>query len=392
MVKFWRSLVLLSVTAVLFWFGKDVAAQLSELPQSQTVGELEIVATFEGAMPTGVTVSQQGRIFVNFPRWGDDVPFTVGEVVGNGVVPYPDAEINSDNPQLQNYLVSVQSVVVDPDNRLWILDTGRPLFKPAAYGGAKLIGVDLESNSVFKTILFPKDVALPTTYLNDVRFDLTRGKEGMAFITDSSPEGTNGIIVVDLASGKSWRKLNKHPSTLAEPNFVPIVEGKPLLNRPADGEPSYMTIGADGIAIANDGSKLYYSVLSGRHLYSVSLDALANKNFGDKKVAATVEDLGAKGASDGLESDSQGRIYITDYEHNAIRRRSPQAMAGSDETLVYDPHVLWADTLSLATDGYLYFTANQLHRQPGFHNGKDLRRKPYSLFRIAVNAQPVLLK
>ncbi len=399
MVKFWRSLVLLSVTAILFWFGKDAAAQLSELPQSQTVGELEIVATFEGAMPTGVTVSQQGRIFVNFPRWGDDVPFTVGEVVGDGVVPYPNAEINSDNSQLQNYLVSVQSVVVDPGDRLWILDTGRPLFKPVAYGGAKLIGVDLESNSVFKTILFPEDVALPTTYLNDVRFDLTRGKEGMAFITDSSPEGTNGIIVVDLASGKSWRKLNKHPSTLAEPNFVPIIEGKPLLNRPADDQPSYMTIGADGIAIAklaegiaNHGTKLYYSVLSGRRLYSVSLDALANETLDDDEVAATIEDLGAKGASDGLESDSQGRIYITDYEHNAIRRRSPQEMAGSEETLVFDPHVLWADTLSLANDGYLYFTANQLHRQPGFHNGKDLRKKPYSLFRIAVNAQPVLLK
>jgi sugar lactone lactonase YvrE len=105
-----------------------------------------------------------------------------------------------------------------------------------------------------------------------------------------------------------------------------------------------------------------------------------------------VENLGEKGASDGLESDSTGRIYITDYEHNAIRRRLPSAMAGSAETLVFDPRVLWPDTLSIASDGYLYFTANQLHRQPGFHNGNDLREKPYSLFRIAVDAQPVLLK
>jgi hypothetical protein len=32
-------------------------------------GALELVAVFDGAMPTGVTVSHQGRIFVNFPRW-----------------------------------------------------------------------------------------------------------------------------------------------------------------------------------------------------------------------------------------------------------------------------------------------------------------------------------
>ena len=42
--------------------------------------------------------------------------------------------------------------------------------------------------------------------------------------------------------------------------------------------------------------------------------------------------------------------------------------------------------------GYLYFTANQLHRQPGFHGGRDLRRKPYELLRIKVGTAPVLLR
>jgi len=38
------------------------------LPQDQTVGQLELVATFDGAMLTGVTVSRGGRIFVNLPK------------------------------------------------------------------------------------------------------------------------------------------------------------------------------------------------------------------------------------------------------------------------------------------------------------------------------------
>jgi sugar lactone lactonase YvrE len=42
-----------------------------------------------------------------------------------------------------------------------------------------------ESDGVVQTIRFPSDVALDTTYLNDIRFDLRRGEAGMAFITDS---------------------------------------------------------------------------------------------------------------------------------------------------------------------------------------------------------------
>jgi len=38
------------------------------------IGQLERVAAFDGPMPTGVMVAEGNRIFVNFPRWGDDVP------------------------------------------------------------------------------------------------------------------------------------------------------------------------------------------------------------------------------------------------------------------------------------------------------------------------------
>ncbi len=85
-------------------------------------------------------------------------------------VAYPDEASNRTDPNdPAAALVSVQSVVVDPADRLWILDTGSPMFQPTQYGGPKLVCVDLESDRVIKTILFPQNVALPTTYLNDVR-------------------------------------------------------------------------------------------------------------------------------------------------------------------------------------------------------------------------------
>lgn len=368
------------------------------LPSDEPLGVLEPVAYFNGAMPTGVTVSQKGRIFVNFPKWGDEVPFTVAEVRDGKAIAYPDDAMNQTNPHDlgadAGALVSVQSVVVDPADRLWILDTGSPMFQPTKYGGPKLVCVDLKMNQVIKKILFPQNVALPTTYLNDVRFDLRRGKEGVAYITDSAQNGPNGIIVVDLASGESWRRLNDHPSTKPEDlrTFLPIVEGQPFLVKQQENGSTKLAanMGSDGIAISATGEWLYYCPLASRKLYSVSTEALSNRSVDDQYVSQTVKDEGDKGgASDGLESDAEGRIYVTNYEHNSIMRLNPN---GEWETTVHDPRLLWPDTLSLASDGYLYVTANQLHRQARFHNGRDMRRKPYTLFRIKVNAKPVLLR
>jgi sugar lactone lactonase YvrE len=348
---------------------------------------METVATFHGAMPTGVTVSRAGRIFVNFPRWGDDVPFTVAEVIDGVAVPYPNAAINRvPKRDLTRGFVSVQSVVVDPQDRLWVVDTGSIEFQPTRPGGPKLVAIDLVTNQVIKTIIFPRDIALPTTYLNDIRFDLRRGSDGTAYITDSSERGSNAIIVVDLATGQAMRRLVDHPSVKPDPRFIPFVEGREILVR-APGEPVRpLAMGVDGIAISPGGQELYYSPLASRHLYSVSTAALADPRVNEIGVARTVRDLGEKGASDGLESDLEGRVYATQYENNAIVRRTAP---GVYETVAHSQHLLWPDTLSLAGDGYLYVIANQLHRQARFH-GRDLRQQPYGLFRVEVeDASPI---
>jgi len=368
--------------------------RLENLPAEKSVGALELVATFHGPMPTGVTVSHRGRIFVNFPKWGDDVEFTVAEVRDGETVAYPNQEINTTDMENQRAtLVSVQSVVVDPADRLWVLDTGSIMFQPTELGGPKLVCVDLETDRVVQTVLFPREVALPTSYVNDVRFDLRRGSAGMAFITDSSQNGPNGIIVVDLGSGESWRRLHDHPSTKPEPlqTFLPLVEGQPFLQRHADGSVQVgSAMGADGIAISADGERLFYCPLGSRRLYSVAIDMLVDRSHDEAAVVASVVDEGDRGgASDGLESDADGYIYSTNYEHNAILRRGRD---GLWETIAHDPRLLWPDTMSMATNGYLYVTANQLHRQARYHQGQELREKPYSLFRLHIGALPVLLR
>ncbi|QTO52186.1 L-dopachrome tautomerase-related protein [Burkholderia latens] len=352
----------------------------------RTLGVIETVATFPGAMPTGVTVTERGRIFVNFPRWGDAVPFTVGEVHDGRVVAYPNAEINrADASRPATHFLSVQSVVADGRGRLWVLDTAAPNFSEPVAGGAKLVAIDLDTNRVVKTIVFPANVMRTQTYVNDVRFDFRVGKAGVAYVTDSSLSGVGGLIVMDLDSGKAIRRLTGDVSTSADPAFVPVVEGQTLKLRDANGTSKPFSVASDGIALSADGKTLYYCPLSSRHLYSIPTAMLRDPSISDAQLAAAVTDLGEKGASDGLASDANGNIYAGDYEHDSIRRLQP---GGEWRTIVHDPRVLWPDTLSVGADGYLYFTANQLHRQPVFHGGKDEREKPYALFRVRIDAGP----
>lgn len=368
----------------------SASGSAKHLASDRPIGKIEPVFEFYDAMPTGVSVAADGRIFINFPRWGDDVPFTVGEIRNGKVVAYPDAAINTFDPARPGEtLGSVQSIVVDAANRLWILDTAAPGFSTPIAGGAKLVAVDLATNKVAKTIVLPSSTVLPTTYINDVRFDLRQGKTGIAYITDSSISGPGGIIVVDLDSGESWRKLTGHKSTSPDPAFIPVVEGERLAAREKGKPPAPFNVASDGIAVSADGATLYYCPLSSRHLYSIPTALLLDRSVPETAVADAVVDLGEKGASDGLEADDKGRIYAGDYERNSIRQRQTD---GEWKTIAHDPRILWPDTMSVASNGYLYFTANQLHRQAQFHEGQDQREKPYTLFRIKIDAGPVLLK
>ncbi len=429
----------------------SISANPPSTPADHTFGNLETVATFNGPMPQGVTVSRSNRIFVNFARWGDDIPFTVAEIVHGKAVAYPNPEVNDwpgrklPNPNAfgmtpqeeaanQTHLVSVQSVVVDAADHLWLLDTGAPLLKNTVPGGPKLVCIDLRTNKIVKTILITPEVAGTNTYLNDVRFDLRVGDSGpqdpstaigskpapnpnappkdplyplaerspgtptpgadsihgTAYITDSSSEGPNAIIVVDLATGKSQRRLNQHSSVLSEDQFLMFAEGRPLYQTLPGHPPKAVNFAADSIAISNDGKTLYYCPINSTKLYAVSTDHLRDKSKSDAQVAATVRIVTGKMPSDGLESDAQGNVYMTDPVTDSIHRWSPET--GLTETLVHDPRLLWPDTMSLSDDGYLYVTANQLNRQPTMHNGVDFRVKPYTLFRLKVDAKPVRLQ
>jgi len=378
------SLALLSSAAV------ALPRALPSAPVSQAAGKLEVVHRFYGHMPIGVTVNSQGRMFVSYPNWEDDVPFSIAEIKGGREVPYPNRAINTrDLSKPDTTFIGVQGLLVDARDRLWVLDTGTRNLGPFLDQRAvKLVGIDTHTNEVVKTIHFPADVALKNTYLNDLRIDLRQGTGGVAYITDSGAKSGSGLIVVDLASGKSWRKLTGDETVKPVPGFVPYVEGQALFQRPKGGPATHLGFGADSLAISPDGATLYYAPTASRRLYAVPTAALRDQGLSDAEVKKQVKDLGEKGAADGLAEDTAGNIYITNYEQGALVRRLP---TGELQTLARDPRLIWPDTLAIQ-GSYLYVLNDQLNRQGGYHFGKDQRVKPYTLLRMKLDAKPVLLK
>ena len=148
----------------------------------------------------------------------------------------------------------IQSVVVDGIDRVWALDTGRPRVNGSTLlatvpGGPKLMGFYLNGTN-FAVYTFPSDVVYADSSLNDVRFDL-RG-DGWAYITDSSPQRP-GIVVLNLATGASWRHLTLHPSVSVDPFFLPVYNGGkklPNIFLDLDADPSY----SSAVSVPDPGS------------------------------------------------------------------------------------------------------------------------------------------
>src|ERR1700680_1876288 len=374
---------------------ENVTPVASDRPVDLDVGDLQMVAEFEQQV-VGVAVSASGRVFVSFPRNGiDTVKNSVEEVIDNKAVAYPNEEINTLNAAPSTHFLSAQSVYVDSSDTLWVLDVGNlGSGTPLISGGAKLVAIDLRTNAVKRTIVFPDSLITKGTSINDVRFDLARGAAGFAYISDSSAAAGSGIIVVDLSTGNAVRRLAHDPTVLPDPAFRATVEGKPfVIQATVDAAPSLVSVACDGITVSPDGTLVYYTTSASRNLYSVDAAVLTDFTQSDAAVAATIKNLGDKGEVGGLEADAQGRVYLTNGEFNAIRRFDPSQGTADTfnppfETVVHNRQLGWPDSPALGKDGTLYITSSQVNRLPVFNAGQDLRQPPYFLYKVQTDATP----
>ena len=319
---------------------------------------IEQVARFEHQV-TGVSVSEDNRIFVNFPRWTEDNAVSVAELKDGALRPYPNGEWNAwrnarkDEVTPEDHWVCVQSVVADGRGSLWVLDPAAPAQAHLVAGGAKLVQIDLATDTVKRSIAFDEDTAPQGSYLNDVRFS-NDGK--FAYLTDSGVVGA--ILVVDLGAGQTVRLLDGHPSTQMKKGLDVTADGA-VLRRP-DGRG--VEFSADGIELSGDGKYLYWQAIKGDTLYRIATHALTGNASDVESVESAVEEYGHNGVNDGLLFDRGSNcLLLTAVQEDAINMRDLDAGPGAPVvTLVHDERLRWPDTFTQGPDGALYVTTSHI--------------------------------
>ena len=317
----------------------------SIVTSKQSVKEITEITSFTGQQVTGISISDEGRMFANFPRWRKGVENSVVEVTKNGAsMPYPNKSWNTweiDKPLKDSIFVGVQSVIAFEDE-LYVLDTRNPLFK-GVLDNPRVFVFDLKTNELKRTFIFQEESFHQDSYINDLRIDKKKHK---AYFTDS---GHAGIVVLDLLSGNTKRVLNDHPSTLAETDHLTI-DGKKWVNK----------VNSDGIALDTENDLLYYHALTGYSLYAIPTNILINGT--EKEIKDSVQFISKTTAPDGMILDKNGNLYFADLENSSIMKFDISTKNMSLFAKSYK--IRWADTFSIYNND-LYFTNSRINEING---------------------------
>lgn len=355
-----------------------LALAAAAMAQCPAPSSLQVVAEVAAPDFSGVVVTPDQRVFLSFPRHADDhAGPTLAEYKKGALIPYPDAAMSlPGNPDPAKRLVSVHGMTLDSNGELWLIDDGKEAGKTIPQGAVKVVGIDLKLNRVIASVAVSPGAYLPDSHMNDLRIDRTHGAGGTAFITDSSFGSEPALVTVDLATGKSRRLFEHSRFTAADTRFMTYLDGVPLVY--SRTEPRFPQGGADGIELSADSTRLYWTALSGRELWSAPTAVLADAAATEQQLDAAVTDEGERPNADGLARDDMGGIYFGAYDERSLVRRDPD---GSFCVIAHDERLGWPDGL-FVQGGYLYVTLGQWNRLPAFNNGVEKRRPPYLLVRV----------
>lgn len=300
---------------------------------------------------TGIAVSSTGRLFASYPNVSDDHAYTVVELTDStSVKPYPSLAWNSDidEAKSENRFVAVQSIFIDEQDYLWVLDAGNMQrngeYQGVVDGGAKLVKIDLSNNAVVQKIVFSAPVVKSLSYLNDVCID----EDKWAYITDSN-EGA--LIVVDLATGNARRVLDSDPRTKSE-NRIIIIDNEPY----RDQNGKYPVVHANGIALTPDKTELYWRALTGTSLYKINTTWL-QQTATDERIGSNIVTVASYlPPSDGMIFAPDGKLYFTSPEDHGIRLYDKDH---GSRLVKKSQDFQWPGSFSMGPNGYLYVSTSQ---------------------------------
>ena len=325
---------------------------------------------------------QATTVYISVPRWFPGVPSTLNEItldltkddtpIDLPLKPYPSWQANDIGGDCSG-LQYVQSMEIDNEGFMWIIDTGRiNIFHESVDNSCppKLVVIDTATGEmVDEPYIFPDQVAAHnSTHLNDLVID---NVNQMAYITDSSANA--GLIVYDRTNRRSRRfeSPTMYPNGMGgapDPDVDWTINNNTLGSSwPGAGVPM------DGIALTPDNTRIYYTTLGGLDVYS--LDSAVARDFDatddeyTTDLEASINMLGNKvDATDGMAFTCDGELVYgaltqaSVYTWAASQDNSSDPAVDSILKASDDENMHWVDTFGFNNvDGSLWFTVNFLH-------------------------------
>lgn len=367
---FFGLVVLIAALAIVLnlrYGGGDPYPDLSGTPLFEEEA-LEVVVT--SAEPIGnLAVSADGRVFYTIHPESRPSGAKLLEWVDGAPRPFPSEEA-------QAIFETPLGIVIDRQNRLWTIDHGNH-----GTGQAKLLAFDLRTGGLVHEHLFDSSVAQLGSFLQDLQVDSTGEK---VFIADVSFWRKNpALIVYDVALEKARRVLNSDASVSSQSWLI----RNPTKDMTFFGGLVVLKPGVDGIAISRDDKWIYYGAMAHDTMYRVKVADLLDETLSEGALAARAQTIGPKPLNDGLSTDRDGNLLITDVEHGAVIRMTAD---GELTTLVRSDRVRWADALSYGPDGWLYLADSAIPDQMLQSKAHMKAKAPYFIFRFkpGVNGIP----
>jgi sugar lactone lactonase YvrE len=351
--------VLVAILLNLRYGGGDPYPDLSGTPIFDE-SALEVVVT--SPEPIGnLAVSADGRVFYTIHPESRPTGAKLLEWVDGAAKPFP-------SEAAQTLFETPLGIAIDRQNRLWTIDHGNH-----GTGQPRLLAFDLETGAVVQEHVFDSSVAQLGSFLQDLQVD-SSGKH--VFIADLSFWRKNpGLVVYDVEAGKARRVLNGDPSVSAQNWLI----RNPTKDMKFFGGLVVFKPGVDGIAIDRDDQWVYYGAMAHDTMYRVKVSDLLDESLSDGALGARVQAVGAKPLNDGLSTDNDGNLLLTDVEHGAVIRMTP---GGELTTLIQSDRIRWADALSYGPDGWLYVADSAIPDQMLQSKAHIAARAPYHIFRF----------